>query len=141
MENKYYTPSIEEFRVGFEFEVQLENSQWATFVYDKFISMRMVYSTFGQGEPDFTFEDKLNKGKVRVKSLDHDDIIAEGWSKGEDGYYVLDEYALEVFNDEINISDTHGFGWGYDEEWSRLYKGKILNRSELNFLMKRLGII
>ena len=28
MENKYYTPQIEEFHVGFEFEVNYGNNDW-----------------------------------------------------------------------------------------------------------------
>lgn len=65
MEKKYYTPKIEEFHVGFEFESRWNNNSWEkhTWKLDSFLCL------IGHGEYDFS-----NYGELRVKYLDRADI-------------------------------------------------------------------
>jgi len=60
-ENKYYTPEIEEFFVGFEYEV-----------YDKLHGVWNKENNFFLQQGDF-------KDSIRVKHLDREDIESLGW--------------------------------------------------------------
>ena len=70
---KYYTPSIEEFRVGFEYEVYVpEKELWSkeTFYLDASHINLVKYV-------NIQTENTLKK--VRVKYLDREDIESLGW--------------------------------------------------------------
>lgn len=141
-DKKYYTPTIEEFHVGFEYEqlarimqpkTDVPNIRWTSFVFQ-----------FNQAPYVL---DGLSRNEYRVKYLDHDDIIAEGW-----GNCVV-----------TMLDDTDRFGWCKthymlieDSEQFIVYEkvtennsvassniifnGNIRNRSELRLIMKMLGI-
>lgn len=129
MEERYYTPELSEFRVGFHFEVAYGGNlnDWYKMVFkeeDLLHGLQTLHETY------------------RVKCLDIKDILAEGWreviSRKE---FSKNPYFLANDDGEIRIYDTHLFDQMYNEEWTMLFKGEIKNCSELNFLMKRLGII
>jgi hypothetical protein len=70
MENKYYTPEIEEFHVGFEYEI-IHNSEWIkTKVYEHTIGGDFVFEIKNAGHWDV-------ENKPRVKYLDKADIADE----------------------------------------------------------------
>lgn len=131
-EAKYYTPSIEEFYVGFEFEVKMGNiGDWNKVVFDEL--------TLNSGFPDI-------HETYRVKFLDRQDIEAEGWKTedknaqtGEaDGWIYCattttkDEYYMN-FCPLTNIAIISDI----DEN---LFVGTIRNISEFRKLLKQLGI-
>ena len=137
--NKYYQPKIEEFYVGFEYEIQdIETAQFGTCI-------------FKDGE---SVENLLNGdyGEVCVKYLNREDIEE-----------VLNTKQLKGSDVELNfqliINDKLFYEVDYDtedkklvvEKWVgvfentsncyTLFKGKVVNKSELKKIMQMLNII
>lgn len=143
---KYYTPELEEFHVGFEYEFYHPSKSWITCRF---------------GEPDDwslqDIQDEIEEQKVRVKYLDEQDIKDLGWelqgetpspytgkpiktfkinneigfNTGSDYYLVLTE------NNRIEITVFEYSSYGGDK--GNLFF-TIKNKSELRKLMKQLGI-
>lgn len=68
MKEKYYTPELEEFHVGFEYEVQsIENAHWGKVI---------CSSGFGAFDDDIN---DLEEERIRVKYLDKADIESLGF--------------------------------------------------------------
>lgn len=143
-ENKYYTPEIEEFRVGFEYEYlgSIRNLFWE--------SIKMEQEDFSIMFDDWEHEQdgKFNE-LYRVKYLDQSDIESLGWVMGRIklGYNELDVYGLKNYiittpqkaydnTHIIDISRMKSIGQGIE----RMFRGIIKNKSELIKLMKQLGI-
>lgn len=140
MENKYYTPEIDEFYVGVECETN-EDGEWEYYRIKKYTSLLEL--------------DKLLKlGGVRVKYLDKEDIESLGWglvnpenSNHVFGLGVEYEYKcengssywlrLDQFEDGVTIKIHNGSDW----EDNHIYADvKIKNKAELKKLMKQIGI-
>ena len=132
MKEKYYTPEIEEFYVGFEFE-ELYNDKWEKQVY---ISGYFLYY-----DMSCTFGEK--KEGIRVKCLDREDIESLGF----DNYIPPREYdhtwhyngsrdpKIKVwFNNEFPTVRI------YSSYPAIQFQGTIKNKSELKKLLKQLGI-
>jgi hypothetical protein len=145
MTTTYYTPKVEEFHIGFEFESYSDVYGWKesriTFPHIPFIQQAKLgeFST-----PEW----------IRVKHLDREDAESLGWEHDYnlepipnretdptfEGYSIEDAnkiFMLYLFNDgevwiELVIGNAgHGF----------IFKGKLQNKSELRRLMIQLGII
>ena len=123
-EEKYYTPSIEEFHEGFEYEVKNEyRNEWNKDIWD-------VISNYGD-----TKLYNLDVEKCRVKYLDKEDIESCGFKVDSIYSFKKGDYNIEV--DPHNIQkDTIDIYLISD----CIFKGKIKNKSELQRLMKQLGI-
>lgn len=145
MESKYYTPTIEEFHVGFEFE-----SNYVLFAKnkkgDEWSRCVMTGDEFSWFHEAYTND--AVESEFRVKYLDELDIwhcgfnidIARDYQKNElilcetDGSIIKDYYQIVY---KISNHQTQIFGVG-DE---LLFNGKIKNKSELRALMKQLEIL
>tara|TARA_R110002074_G_scaffold237241_1_gene409132 strand:- start:358 stop:819 length:462 start_codon:yes stop_codon:yes gene_type:complete len=139
MENKYYTPSIEEFHVGFELEL-LTHSGWerAT-IEDGDEYYDIVLAPGGEGVD--------NK---RVKYLDREDIESLGWKLVEeyarnDAYYFSfkkkhTELVLYPGFEETTVLIQHGSATGINSKGYPIFRGQLKNKSELKRLLKQLGI-
>lgn len=142
--NKYYTPTIEEFHVGFEYE----------------------YLTNGDDQINHTINNKadlvdciedLEENKVRVKHLDQEDI--ESFRFKFTGRTIDDWYKLEG-NFEIPMSNhrnmqirlQHDFrthqgvrivGYEFDEnsDSETFYRGSCKNKSELKRILTQIKVI
>ena len=137
--SKYYTPEIEEFHVGFEYEVEDLGDNGIT---------RVWRPQIFEGEETRTyFTEELKEGEMRVKYLDKSDIQDLGWVYAEDrgmseanGYmfrkpqkvFAKGFYKLRFWKNtnRVSIEATHG----------ALFSGIIKNKSELKKLLKQLGI-
>ena len=140
MENKYYIPQIEEFRVGFEYEYEvdsedLEESIWKKAIFD---------FDFGWIEFPNTFnEDKRVKylNSEDVESLGFicilDDVGIQHYRKGN--FILKTDYDLGSYIDgDFNLySIIHN---PYDGQYNNVFSGIIKNKSELKVLLKQLGI-
>lgn len=135
---KYYTPSIEEFHVGFEYEVQIKD------VWIKSCFIEHMVAT----------KDSINI--CRVKCLDQQDIEALGWWYDPNSEPIPNRKELPVFegyifdaqkeNDKcwILYLFSDGIVWidyiykcggeGY------IFKGTIRNKSELKKVMDMVGV-
>lgn len=151
-EEKYYTPSIEEFHVGFEYEIYSEG-----LFEDSIEDFCGWYSyKFQQGNCFRDFEDiKLNLQQIRVKYLDKSDIESLGWKEAEEtkeilqrfGRYTVFECAnifLTVYSDNMIsiVVNTGKVKLTPNEpmDLACIFNGTIKNKNELKTLMKQLGI-
>ena len=132
--NKYYTPSIEEFHPGFEF--QQKNSDTGDDIYD-WDDMFMT--------TDFPEDISL----TRVKYLDREDIESLGWKYCKEVYkdHTVEYYTIEgkgtfdlhQLRDGI-ISIIDGTISIILDEKAVVFSGTIRNKSELRRVMKMVGI-
>lgn len=134
--NKYYTPTIEEFHVGFEYEylrLMDGESLWQKDTYgDRVKSVNTLKIAFGKG--------------CRVKALDQKDIEECGFGTWSDslGYWRCFKYASEEqYLCLKRISDIHTVIEivNKDKEGKRfnLFQGDIKNKSELKRILKQIG--
>ena len=130
---KYYTPEIEEFYVGFEFEVyttqgtghhneiDLSSGKWKPF------KLRDYWDLPEVRDSKFT-----NKTGIRVKYLDKEDIESLGFRHFQLSKYNLDPYSLERIGIDNKICIRY-FG-------ESIFYGKVKNISELRRLLIQLGL-
>jgi hypothetical protein len=136
-ESKYYSPEIEEFHVGFEFECSNGYKKW-------------VKRTFNNGE---CAEQYCYEEDGRVKYLDADDIISLGFKKANipnvfnnedheivEGFeYMVDKgnfvllyhYGANTKIASQNIYNEHSGNWTSEV----LFQGTIKNKSELKKIL------
>jgi len=144
MENdKYYTPEIEEFHVGFEYEYRgVLAGDWENITTEQ-EDFSIMFDDF-----EHEMDGKFNE-LYRVKKLDQEDIESLGWK-----YEKTHAGTSESFY--TKDSDKHSIDWlGLDHDaetnYLRIYysqcggdntrfSGTIKNKSELRRLMKQLGI-
>lgn len=154
MENKYYTPELEEFHFGFEFEC-LDQYGWEKMIFGE--------SKFHNPELDQYDEyfNKLAHAITRVKYLDKLDIESLGWKpfdtndkieyKGFIGikemfyatFHPLGKLILAKKYDRVSIyhPDYIRDGSGRFDGYATLVSNLLIkNISELRKLMKQLGI-
>ena len=151
METKYYTPKIEEFHVGFEFEYLNLKNQW--------IKSDDFSDTFLNDDIDTVSEvgRHLDNSEIRVKLLDREDIESLGWGNlatNAFGYTTYSIFEKLSFGDVIStlstyiVDDTLTFLIRKTIELNKpsrtidnnTFCGTIKNKSELQKLMNQLGI-
>ena len=145
---KYYTPTIEEFHVGFSFEDSTNDKeadwvQW--YIADRHELAQAL--------------DILELHNCRVKRLDREDIESLGWEymekmvREEHDYEVLDcweipvdatenkekYYVLFIYKEKLHI-EYHEYQNSVGRTEDTLFKGTIKNKSELKTLLKWLKI-
>lgn len=120
-ESKYYTPTIEEFYVGFEYEI--------------FRDTGSAYDDWYDTKETLDIHDLLNyisQQSARVKHLDKEDIESLGFTQeGQCSWINKNNWYIEWMPgdtlDVFCVSDCR-------------FKGTIKNKSELKKLMQQLGI-
>ena len=165
MNNKYYTPEIEEFHVGFEYE------QFGKYTEFKVgLNTAGYYSKIGEtietigwkpklcDEFDFKdLEEYLEKGLIRTKYLDQEDIESLGFYLNyrfedkllfvncndfstivDSSNKIVEEKALKLYTVRLESNQTVTIrGWlHYDPIF---FQGIIKNKSELKQILKMIG--
>ena len=154
MEKKYYTPELEEFHVGFEYEYKLGAYDKGLKTKEEFDSKDWERDVFDGLHFPYLYRalNGLNAERglchIRVKYLDREDIESLGFkSKGflntNTGYPTLEVFE-KLFSQKIYDKWTIRFsskGTLLVKQGSgdRFY-GTIKNKSELKRLLKQLGI-
>lgn len=146
MENKYYTPTIEELKVGLECEWLADP---ANEVY-KPVELTANMLSLTLDTTGWNFERLGVPGPLtnyRIKYLDAEDIESLGWIKSQyktKEVYQLNRFVITSFSrlEEnglvIDISLLPHFK---DSELRRIFRGRIKNKSELKTIMKQVGIL
>lgn len=126
MEEKYYTPQIEEFRMGFEYEWKKEDGTWEKATPIEISELNYKEQLYG----------------LRVKYLDANDIescgfkFTEGFDAGKTNWFKKDFYELLWYptglGDEGNITI-------YEFNIPK-FDGTIKNKSELIQILKMIGV-
>ena len=132
MNNKYYTPEIEEFHVGFEYEHLMYHKNLPIWVKEKF---HMVDSHFS-----IVNRVSLHNKTVSVKHLDREDIEGEGW-------VIIHEDERRISfhkkpNKEINFSkNDRNVTISKDvKRFDISFEGTIKNKSVLKQILKMIGV-
>jgi len=135
-ENKYYTPSIDEFYIGFEYEYY-SNGNWS--ISNDFVDVFSDWDT----ESIYSVKSEIQDKTIRVKYLDQKDIESLGFTElfKEIKYFNLRHFNLFFFEDS-NIISIDKMMLGVSGAWSEvmIFRGIIKNKSELKFIMKCLEI-
>lgn len=142
MKNKYYTPDIEEFHVGFEYEY-----------YNGTCWLKCNYLTM-YDQRSGTELNELDMSKERVKWLDQEDIESLGFESFPVGpskiVFTKGNYALSINKysilplgkpciiEKVDKERTPNI----DKSFKRniVFMGSIKNKSELKRLLKQLNI-
>ena len=144
MKNKYYTPSIEEFRVGFKYELK-DLNVYRKDKYDgsQVLKSKSYYDDHGC-EYDAIEDDLKLPNYIRVKYLDKQDIESLGFSycKTHPGMEQMEfdkgEYELTY---DPNFKGKQWLRINLEGEGDvTLFSGSIKNLSELKILLKQLNI-
>lgn len=144
MENKYFTPSIEDIRVGYECEELLDTCyncgtkderhdiRWEKRVFKELLHSNYIY-------------EKIKNEKLRVPYLTKEQIEAEGWKELKrelDGFgkysYFQKETKHITFQEKEHILEIHN-----DEAYSdhqTWYEGECKDINTFRQIMKLLGI-
>lgn len=149
MENKYYTPEIEEFHIGLEYE-EKSSGLWTKQKYDEFSPI--INKELCKYD---TIQGYINNKIIRVKCLDKEDIESFGFKLAlyynEDNatyslntihdtfiwFYINYEYHCVIERQFHTNSKCKPISKG---ERETIFNGYIKNKSELNKLLKQLGI-
>lgn len=116
--NKYYTPSIEDIRVGYECEIKPLNSEYdwlpAKLKHEKGYNGEGLYNInpfwYSVIDKDgFPVKAIINDlSQVRTPYLTKEQIEAEGWEIVQENYCVKNQYRLSLLpNNMIHISVTN----------------------------------
>lgn len=136
--NKYYTPDISEFYVGFEYEAFEPEDQSGVGKYKKYV--------FNRDDCAVKYY-KFNSHDYRVKYLDSEDIESLGFwcrndgdeanfqSKNNDG----DFYEIDIYDNILSIEKFVQVAINTHNSYT-IFKGKVKNKSELKILLNQLGI-
>lgn len=133
---EYYTPEIEEFHNGFEYETQIITNDAAKTGWNK--------QTFSVMAETNTFPDILPIRCCRVKFLDKADIESLGWKWDNGRFGIIDpiypsEYKWILILDE-DFDNSHLLLISNGKTFSMHFSGTVKNKSELQILMKQIGI-
>lgn len=138
--NLYYTPTIEEFHIGFEYEY-MNGDLWE--------KSKITIQDYKSDGPDYErsdswFQEEILGGirTIRVKYLDKEDIESLGWLDGE-----LRGMTPFIFN-EMDPDNEFQLYYQFDNQFAQIYnchaqfvfQGTIKNKSELIKLMQQLNI-
>ena len=135
MENKYYTPNIEDIRVGYETTIRYIDSET-----DEFKTFIITKNNIG----GLRFLDNMNG--FRTPYLTKEQIEGEGWiyndrSKSSPTFFKgnmnTGYYQLRLFDNTIEIKD---YGMSNPDRVSSLYFGKCPSINELRYICKLLKI-
>lgn len=132
--NKYYTPEIEEFHIGFEFEY--ENKLLKQWRQEKLsLATPWDWETIGL---------IIKRGAIRVKYLDREDIESLGF------IYIKSQPGLTEDYFEL-VSTEWCMDYDYSTQYCRIFinsdgdstffAGTIKNKSELKRILKMLNIL
>lgn len=154
---KYYTPIIEEFHQGFEYE------RWLS---SEYTPEKYIKEIFEFVDKDHIWDDDVtnmlacayNGGDtVRVKYLDQEDIESLGWgnkkSTGVDWYELEGHFEdgwsnygywnfLKLLHDKtLNRIKIIAHEYKSDNDENVLFQGSCKNKSEFKKVMKQLNIL
>lgn len=134
--NKYYTPTLDEFHVGFEFQ---EGDGYSP-------PEKWTNETSGVTDDlDVNiYDDLIREGQIRVKHLDREDIESFGFDHDttQDGVssffkgnqFDENNWYLGLENDIVEIYDAN-------KKSDNSFYGTIKNVSELKKILKMIGVM
>lgn len=140
-ENKYFTPSIEDIRVGYELEWKLNKVDWIEY-YDKSVydwqKHVITENDFHGGELGDDFHSFGNSNcEFRVPYLTQEQIETEGWVEGKKGRFELQQITIlqdEERTDWLVITET------IKDKQQLAFKGECKDINTFRYICKLLRI-
>ena len=154
MENKYYTPDISEFYVGFEYEhchssvrfvmLNFKTGDTSNIGEPKEIWEKSIFSgrEYDIWKSSFKFDDSLKNGQIRVKYLDKEDIESLGFEHDQstkDGSYFYSGTLMTENQWCINLKDFIVDIYDINGKSDFRFNGFVKNKSELKQILKMIG--
>tara|TARA_R110000787_G_scaffold87151_2_gene185774 strand:- start:2708 stop:3124 length:417 start_codon:yes stop_codon:yes gene_type:complete len=134
-ETKYYTPTIEEFHIGFEYEMWRGSKRYGKWDKD------MKFGVFSNINAYYVF---IEDEELRVKYLNQEDIESLGFHQGysaKDGRnYITYINKDVVIKQYYNNNNEYAIVIQLKNSQRTLFDGFIKNKSELKKLLKQLNI-
>ena len=142
--SKYYTPEIEEFHVGFEYEIKRHG------VWGKETWSELLHENYNvdiqHNDPTEVFLE--SDDWIRVKYLDREDIESLGCKligKKDNGSLLFEkEYickrAMEMNNAAIYFVALSNHILIYNDSGETMFTGTVKNKSELKRILKMIGV-
>ena len=134
MENKYFTPNIENVYVGYELEwkCKIRNQDWEKTICDTDL-ISIIYDEYEHAD----FEEPYHE-QFRVPYLTKEKIEAEGWiSQDETGFFIKGKYEL-YYNQQWN--NDKEFSLQIIEQPDFVFKGFCKDINTFRLIQKLLGI-
>lgn len=130
MKGKYYTPTKEDFHIGFEFQIYedfdyYDEPRWVDVVYGDHIT--------NPDQPGNPFP--IKEDRVRVKKIDKDDIRSLGFRLAKQQMY---EHTFICNNFTIDFRLDGGEYRIYHNRYL-VFRGYLKNKSELKMVLKLVG--
>lgn len=151
--NKYYTPTIEEFHVGFEFEYKPKIGPWVKINNNNWMSpskgMQLDFCTEEELLRNINRLDQALKRHdlIRVKYLDQEDIESLGWKlysqelTNRSNWCCFRNTQLELYVQLNNNYFPRLLSFkSRGGDYTGNFKIEIKNKSELKKLMQQLNI-
>jgi hypothetical protein len=151
-EDKYYTPDISEFHVGFEYEFSDWQNETPT-EWNKAKFNLLENPTYLESDSWlFNLQAEIDKKHIRVKYLDRKDIESLGftrhdingqiecyWINSDSPYYFKGDRLIKdsTINNHYFIETSKNYT---NDEPVQLFSGFIKNKSELKTLLKQISI-
>jgi len=133
--NKYYTPSLDEFHVGFEYENWVKGRGWT----------KRIVEVLGR-IPINERISSLVHDDYRVKYLDKEDVESLGFIQNKNSLYIQKQYDIQKGSIDIMLLSDGGRDKSclyikHDGLKDIVFSGTIKNKSELKKLLHQLQII
>jgi hypothetical protein len=143
-EYKYFTPSIEDIRVGYECELlevsgklltgSIPDTKWVTYKVENSYDFNSIWDLYNEGK----------QTNIRVPYLTKEQIEAEGWKEGQlEGYekeITKDSYYSLRLNENNNIVINKSFIEGWSWVWTPFYSGECKDINTFRYICKLLKI-
>ena len=141
---KYYTPKIEEFCIGFEFEEEFNNPNLTKMVRPIGDNYEWVKLTLNTSHSISRITSKIKKQKIRTKYLDKTDIESFGFvedKSNSDQYRLNLELVKDGYIYGVVLYDTTQVSiYKYKHKEDVIFCGKIKNKTEFKKLLNQVGI-
>lgn len=137
MKDKYYTPEMEEFHVGFECESTYclirdsgSKEEWVKYIFNE-ENISYLLDAYVQDAYSTEF---------RVKYLDKKDIESCGWKDDENGFFRKENFQLLTTDySHFTIYRIYYKQGGHRDD-RIIFDGILKNISELKIILKQIGI-
>ena len=138
--NNYYTPKIEEFYSGFEYEYLLTGSKNGKDAYEWIKSNEFSNDYPYNANPHYEVQRRCDIEEVRVKYLDREDIESFGFIEcGQEEYEFIGHTDLWVIK-KLYHENIKNFYRINNKDNCQIMFIQIKNKSELKKLLIQLGI-
>ncbi len=139
----YYTPTIDEFHVGFEYEVKSTFTDGTVKTQQDFEDNEWVKKISDVGDSPYIERALTGRNAengicgIRVKYLDQQDVESLGWVNTADNKFILKDTLDTTLEFATN---EHGIWILIKDDGYQHFSGKIKNKSELIKIMFLLGV-